>query len=127
MPIFSFFLDDNMEGFDGIPIGALSEETDSSEQVELSVDRFAAGDYFVYAQIQDGDNPPVYAYADSAISYSQAADLAVVLDAGPTFVAGQPVTVKATIENQGSRGSQDVVGILVFAKWCFDRRCQREF
>ncbi len=72
----SLFYDRDAEGFDGVMIAQGIAETDGPAQYVWETTGVAAGDYYVYAMILDGQNPPVMAYSDSTLRIT---DHAVVL------------------------------------------------
>ncbi|TXT35012.1 MAG: hypothetical protein FD138_1550, partial [Planctomycetota bacterium] len=60
-----FFYDTDGEGFDGVQFGSDLAETDSSGSTTWNVTNLPAGTYHIYAMIDDGNNAPVFAYAET--------------------------------------------------------------
>lgn len=73
-----FFYDTDNSGFDGVPILNPVTESDSSGSVTWDTSLLPAGTYHVYAMIDDGNNAPVFAYAETP----------VVIEDLPTSISG---------------------------------------
>ncbi|MCA9140931.1 MAG: hypothetical protein KDB00_29370, partial [Planctomycetales bacterium] len=63
----SLFYDTNASGFDGIRIAHELTETDGRQTLTWQPDTLPAGDYFLYAVIDDGINPIQLMYAPQGI------------------------------------------------------------
>ncbi|GEM_PF-1968895 len=83
----SLFYDTDNAGFVGVPIVSNLIENDGVQTYTWDPSQIPAGAYFIYAQIDDGANPPAFAY--SATSINTAAPLAA--DVSAAVVNGQLV------------------------------------
>jgi len=64
----SFYYDRDRTGFDGIPIVGGIAEQDGAGTYHWNTTGVPTGDYYLYAIIQDGENPPVAAYAPGRVT-----------------------------------------------------------
>ncbi len=62
----SFYYDNDAAGFDGVLIEGNLVETDDVGQLTWHTTGVPEGSYFIYAMIDDGVNPPVFAYSSSS-------------------------------------------------------------
>ncbi len=69
----SLFYDTDNQGFDGVMITQGIAETDGPAQYVWDTTDVAAGEYYVYAMILDGQNPPVMAYSASSLQITNPA------------------------------------------------------
>lgn len=95
-----FFYDTDNSGFDGVPILDPVTESDSSGSVTWDTSLLPPGTYFVYAMIDDGNNAPVFSYAETP----------VVIEALPTSISG------VVFEDSDASGARDD-GELTLANW----------
>ncbi len=80
--VVSLFYDDDQTGYDGQLIAADLSETDGDDSYEWDPTGVPAGDYYVYAVIDDGQGPPVFSdYAANAVTVvdSQTGDISGVV------------------------------------------------
>lgn len=98
--IVRFFYDTDGEGFDGVQFGSDVTETDSTSSTTWDVSNLPAGTYHIYAMIDDGNNAPVFAYAET-----------------PVVIAGLPTSISGIVfEDSDASGIRDD-GELPLANW----------
>jgi Ca2+-binding RTX toxin-like protein len=68
----SLFYDTDGRGTDGILIADNLNETDGSGNYTWDVSNLPAGTYYIYAVIEDGENPPIYEYVQKPIEIEEA-------------------------------------------------------
>ena len=96
------FYDDDASGFDGIEIGEGVAEVDGDGSFVWDTTGVPNGDYFVYAMVFDGDNPPVYSYSSEQVNVAEFSDLATSTAVQPdSITVGDDVTVSFTVQNDG--------------------------
>lgn len=86
-----FFYDTDGEGFDGVQFGSDVAETDSSGSTTWDISNLPAGTYHIYAMIDDGNNAPIFAYAET-----------------PVVIAGLPTSIVGVVfEDSDASGARD--------------------
>ena len=92
----SFWYDDDPAQPDGLLIGTASE-ADGAGSFVWDTATVAPGDYFVYALVDDGQNPTLITFTDEAVSVAgSTADLSATIAASATEIVGGE-TVRFTV------------------------------
>jgi len=103
------FYDTDNTGLDGVLIARGLPEADGPGSYQWNTQGVAVGDYYVYAMVTDGDNPPVYSYSIGMVQVTEAADLAAAQRVAPAPVyVGNNVTYTFTAANAGPSAAVDV-------------------
>lgn len=75
--IVSLFYDNDNEGTDGVLIASGIVESDGVQTFVWDPGHIPAGKYFIYAQIDDGENPPVIEYSSTSIDTAASASFTI--------------------------------------------------
>jgi hypothetical protein len=65
--LISLFSDTDQNGYDGVLIASGLSEDDDLNQFSWDTSNISDGEYYIYAEISDGVNDPVYDYSDGRI------------------------------------------------------------
>lgn len=99
-----FFLDDDREGFDGVPLGS-GDVFSGNSTFAWDSSRLAPGSYWLYGLLSDDQAIPVMDYADNAIAITGGADLRVSATATPVPLTGQDFVLTIHLDNGGNRAA----------------------
>ncbi|MCO6458578.1 MAG: DUF2974 domain-containing protein [Pirellulaceae bacterium] len=92
------YYDHDQQGADGVLIASGLKEADGSGAYSWDAGAIEPGEYFLYAMIEDGENPPAIVYANRPVTVgSPPIDLA-----GPTTgVPGEPLALAVDVDLAG--------------------------
>ncbi|MGR3271902.1 DUF4114 domain-containing protein [Thalassococcus profundi] len=95
----SFFYDDDLTEMDGLLAGT-QVLADGSGEFTWDANTVVPGSYFLYAMVDDGQGPIVFAETATAVDVGAEADLSVTIEASaPEVQAGDQVTLTIVVTN----------------------------
>jgi Putative Ig domain/Lipase (class 3) len=89
----SLFYSVDNQNFSGLLIKSDLSENDGASSYSWNTKELAAGDYYVYAMISDGDTAPVFKYAPGKVTVTDSVDISNP----PTLVNNTPVASKPLV------------------------------
>ncbi len=104
------FYDDDNQGFNGIQFAEGISENDGAGNFTWNTQGVAPGEYFIYAQIQDGTNAPIFSYSQGRVIVTDEADISVTQTTSASPVTGGGnFSYLVTVTNNSALLSQGIV------------------
>ncbi|MTV13169.1 hypothetical protein FDV58_40810 [Bradyrhizobium elkanii] len=108
----SFWYDDDDSVADGVFIGSTTE-ADGAGSFVWDTTSVAAGDYFVYALVDDNANPILTQFSSEKVTAGSSVDLAATITAGVASITrGDQITYTVKVENLASVAAAGVVALV---------------
>ena len=122
-----FFYDQDNQDFDGILITDNLVESDGASSFTWNTEGISPGDYYVYAMVSDGNNPPSFDYSQQRITITEQTDTPVTppLPNDDLLYQSEYFGKNFSYSQRVANGSYDVA--LHFAEIYFNQAGRRVF